>query len=153
MRCRGDSPTSFACVNPTQMPHEMHIRHVSKLRVVLESTLDTLTFDRTHANVLSLAILKQLTVVSVLILNHLVDVGRRRCGLILHRGAWAAITGVPVACPRARSSIVCSPCSCLTGFKFMLFTLFVQLAILVGNLENFSQARWRLHWLTSRVTA
>ena len=136
------------------MPHEMHIRHVSKLRVVLEGTLDTLTFDGTHANVLRLAILQQLTVVSVLILNHLVNVGRWRCGLILHSGARTAIAGVPMAISSSSSRARIYSGSCLTGFKFMLFTLFVQLAILVGDLENFSQARWRLHhWLASGVTA
>ena len=65
------------------MPHELHVGHVAQLRIVLEGTFNGLPLGWAHANISSLPILNQLTVMSVLELDDLVDVLRRRRGTVL----------------------------------------------------------------------
>lgn len=83
----GLAPTPIAaqaCVKPAKVSHELHICHVAQLGIVLQSLLDALPFDRAHADVLHLAILQQLAVVTVLELNYLVHIRRwRSCTVLL----------------------------------------------------------------------
>lgn len=76
-----------ACVHPAKMSHELHVRHVAKLRVVLEGTFDGLSLDWTYADIFELSIRQELTVMSVLELNDLVDIlrgwSRNECLLLL----------------------------------------------------------------------
>ena len=122
------------------MPHELHIRHVSELRVVLEGTLDILTLDGTHAHILRLAIRDHLAVISVLELNHLVHVCRRRCCILLHHIAGAVVLLFPRI--RGHSS---------TGLELGLLALLVELAVLITDLEYLMQTlRWLQHLVTRR---
>ena len=121
-----------SCVKPTQVSHKLNIWHVSQLWVVLESTLDVLTLDWTHANVLDLAVLQELTIVTVLVLNDLMDVLRGwGCSvlghfLLLHGWLeWALWE---------------------TRLKLGLLALLVSFAVVVRDFKDFFQALWRLHY-------
>ena len=105
------------------MPHELLIRHVSQLRVVLEGPLDRLPLRWTQAHIVHLAVLDKVAIVAVLGLNYLVYVRRRRgCSVLgtLLRFPAVVATG--------------------TRLQLGLLSLLVALTVVVGDLEDFSQA-------------
>ncbi len=73
-----------SCVHPAKVSHELNIRHIPELRVILKSTLDRLPFDWAHAHIPVLPLAQQLAIMLVLKLDDLVDISRRRRGII-HR--------------------------------------------------------------------
>ena len=133
--------TRDSCVKPTELLHKLNIWHVSELRIVLKSTFYRLAFDWTHANFFSLSVLKQLAVMSVLKLNHLMHIRGRWCRSILHTSCmtirWLLLSP-------AISAWVHAATGCLTGLQLWLLSLLIQLAVLVRDLEDFSQALRRL---------
>jgi len=121
-----------ACVKPSQVSHKLNIWHVSQLWVVLQSTLDVLTLDWANANVLDLAVLQELAIVTVLELNDLMNVlrgwGCTILGhfLLLHGWLeWALWE---------------------TWLKLRLLALLVSFAVVVRDFKDFFQALWRLHY-------
>ena len=99
-----------------------------------------MTFDWAHTDVLRLAGLEKKAVVSVLILDHLVNVSGGRRGLLLlhHFGDTVGLL-LPTAMAAWRASTTDQ-----AGLKLSLLSLLVELAVLVGDLENLAQA---LRWL------
>jgi len=128
---------SEPCVKPAEVSHEMSVRHVSELGVVLEGLLDALALHRAHAHILHLPVLKQLAVMPVLELNNLVHVRRgwRRSTLLLH-AHLLLLGGVPGG--RAAPAV-------LARLKLGLLPLLVALPVVVRDLEDFLQAFRRLH--------
>lgn len=99
-----------------------------------------MTLDWAHTDILGLTVLEEQAVVSVLILDHLVNVSRgRRCLLLLHQfGNTVGLLPVSIATRSASSP------ADLAGLELTLLSLLVKLAVLVGDLENLAQA---LRWL------
>ena len=95
-----------------------------------------MTLDWAHTDILGLAVLEEQAVVSVLVLDHLVNVSRgRRCLLLLHQfGDTVQLLPVSIAARRASSP------ADLAGLELTLLSLLVKLAVLVGDLENLAQA-------------
>ena len=75
---------------------------------------------------------------TVLELNHLVNISGRRRRCVLH--TWCILTAIPFPA----IAWVYATAADLTGLQFGLLTLLVQLAILVWDVENFTEALW---WL------
>ncbi len=119
------------CVKPAEVAHELNISHVSELGIVLQGTLDVLAFRWADADVLNLAILKKLAVMSVLELNDLVHVLGRWCCLVLF------LLLLPVSRIWAPSQ---------TRLQLGLLSLLVTLSIVVRNFEDFLETLWWLHY-------
>ena len=116
------------------MAHELRVAHVPQLRVVVECTFDALALDRAHAHILHLSILNQLTIMTVLVLDDLVDVSRWRRRPVLR---LLLLPGLRVVGE-------------LAGFELRLLPLLVTLTIVVADLKDLPQV---LRWLQNRLLA
>ena len=100
----------------------------------MESALDALTFDWAHTDISGLPVLEKHAVISVLVLDHLVNIsGRRRCLLLLHH--FGNIIGLLTVAVATR----CASPADLAGLELTFLSLFVKLTVFVGDLENLTQ--------------
>lgn len=77
-RSNSSSLATVPRIKPAKVLHELDVRHVSELGVVLKGVFDRLALHWAHADVAYLPILNQMTVGAVLELDYLVHVARRR---------------------------------------------------------------------------
>ena len=109
---------ALTSVKPAKMSHECMIRHVPQLLVVVQSSLDWLSFDWGHADGILVAVGDVDGILPVLVLDDLVHILWWWC-------LWVASLRLVIG-----------------QLKLRLLSLLVLLAIVVGYLEDLPESLW-----------